>query len=61
MNPMAVLGFSWDGSDLIPLGLRAIEISSKNGEFLVTCFFTGDDLNRAQDCKKPATQKKNNI
>jgi hypothetical protein len=58
---MAVLGLSCDGSDLSPLGLSAIEISSKKGEFLVAFFLMGDALKRAQDCNKPAKQKNNNI
>jgi hypothetical protein len=58
---MAVLGRSGDGSDLSPLGLSAIEISSKKGEFLVAFFLMGDALKRAQDCNKPAIQKNNNI
>jgi hypothetical protein len=49
MNPMAALGLSCDGSDLSPLGLRAIAMSSKKGEFLDTVFLMGDALKRAQD------------
>jgi len=61
MKPIPALDRSEDGSALGPLGLRAIEISSKNGEFLETVFLTGDALNRAQDWSKPVKQKKMNI
>lgn len=58
---MDELDRSEDGSAFGPWGLRAIEISSKNGEFLEVIFLTGDALNRAQDWNKPAIQMKNNI
>jgi hypothetical protein len=61
MKPIVELDRSCVRSVLGPLGLRAIEISSKNGEFLETDFLMGDALNNAQDCNNPAKQMKNNI